>query len=147
MPNKIETEDEHVIYVQWGNSIPEPERPITRYVFDTPEEMRAFEMGLAESDGWLGYSILAEDELPPECPRCGEYMYGDGWDIVTKSDASVVCSSDNGCNLVIRVDTQLEASDQPTTCPDCGARTAFTERGGCQYHYCSECIKGLYVEG
>ena len=49
----------HKITILWGES-PEHGQPAQTYSFATKAELDAFELGVAEMDGWLGY----DDDVP-----------------------------------------------------------------------------------
>ena len=49
----------HKISILWGEC-PEDGQEAVTYRFDTKAELDAFELGVAEMDGWLGY----DDDVP-----------------------------------------------------------------------------------
>ena len=49
----------HKITILWGECPEDGQQGIT-YSFDTWAELRAFELGVAEMDGWMGYDIVPE---------------------------------------------------------------------------------------
>ena len=49
----------HKITILWGEC-PEDGQEAVTYSFDTKAELDAFELGVAEMDGWLGY----DDDVP-----------------------------------------------------------------------------------
>jgi hypothetical protein len=49
----------HKITILWGEC-PEDGQEAVTYRFDTKAELDAFELGVAEMDGWLGY----DDDVP-----------------------------------------------------------------------------------
>lgn len=49
----------HKITILWGECPEEGQEAVT-YRFDTKAELDAFELGVAEMDGWLGY----DDDVP-----------------------------------------------------------------------------------
>ena len=49
----------HKITILWGEC-PEDGQEAVTYRFDTKAELDAFEYGIAEMDGWLGY----DDDVP-----------------------------------------------------------------------------------
>ena len=49
----------HKITILWGEC-PEDGQEAVTYRFDTKAELDAFELGIAEMDGWLGY----DDDVP-----------------------------------------------------------------------------------
>lgn len=50
----------HKITILWGECPQDGQHAIT-YKFDTWAELRAFQLGVAEMDGWMGY-----DDTVPE---------------------------------------------------------------------------------
>ena len=47
----------YYVTVLWGES-PDPDRKPVTYTFNTQEESNAFELGMGEMDGWLGYRYV-----------------------------------------------------------------------------------------
>ncbi len=50
----------HFVEIKWGWGIPDDERPVEFYRFETVGELNAFMNGVAEAEGWMCYETLQD---------------------------------------------------------------------------------------
>jgi len=51
---------QHSVTIKWGDHIPDDEKPVETYRFDTKAELDAFMQGVEEAIGWLAHQVLED---------------------------------------------------------------------------------------
>lgn len=50
----------HFVEIKWGHGLPDDEKPVEFYCFETVAELNAFMNGVVEAEGWMGYETLRD---------------------------------------------------------------------------------------